>query len=191
MVQSHTFPGILLEFEIFLAFQLFSPANIIHKVFDFAQANISNLVSSIALFFVFATILGFMLDGIHHYIFRKKEDDTNKIYEYINSLERMQIARSLLDDDLWYPYEAFANIWIAMMPGLILLPYWMLSLHFHLAFVISIMAVYVVVFEIMRREAITTLDTYKEVEVDLIKAFKAKAPKADTYKSGKAESEEE
>lgn len=171
MVLSHTFPGILLEMEIFLTFQLFSPANIIHKVSVFAQSNISNLLSSIALFAVFATILGFMLDGIHHFIFRKQEDDTYGIYSYITTLERMQIARGFLDDDLWYPYEAYANIWIAMMPGLILLPYWMFSLDFHLAFITCIMTVYIVVFDIMRREALSTLEMYKNVEVELMKAF--------------------
>ena len=176
MILSHTFPGILLECEILLAFQLFSPSNIINKVSAFAQANVSNIVFFFALFFVLATIFGVILDGIHHLIFRKQENETYGIYKYITSLERMQIVRGLLDDDFWYPYEAYANIWISMTPGLILLPYWMVTLQFHLAFVAGIMAVYVAVFELMRREAISTLKMYKKTEIELIEAFKGTQP---------------
>jgi len=175
-VLSHAFPGILLELQIFLAVGLFSPVDILAKISSFVQANVSNLLSCAILFFVLATILGFILDGIHHYIFRKQEEKVYGIYRYMTSLERLEIVRSLLDDDLWYPYEAYANIWIAMMPGVVLLPYWMLIHNFGLALVVVIMAIYLIVFAIMRHEAVSTLEEYKEVENELIKAFQCSRP---------------
>ena len=86
-ILSHTFPGVLIELEILLAFHLYSPASITEKVSTFAHGNVSNLVSVIAIFFVFATILGFILDGIHHHIFSKHEKTTNVIFRHINSIE--------------------------------------------------------------------------------------------------------
>lgn len=170
-ILSHTFPGILLELEIFLAFHLYSPVNITEKISFFANANVTNLVCFIAIFFVFATILGFIIDGIHHYIFSKYEEETNGIFKYINTIDKMQIVRALLDDDQWYPYEAFANIWIAMIPGILLIPSWMIIRNFHYAFIICFMVIYLTVFIIMRSEALKTLEIYKKVEIELITAF--------------------
>lgn len=170
-ILSHVFPGVLLELQIFLAASLFSPVDITAKATAFVQANLSTLLSFGILFFVVATILGFILDGIHHFIFHKQERTTLDIYKYLTSQERLEIAGSVLDDDLWYPYEAYANIWIALMPGLILLPYWMHAHKFSVIFIVVTMTIYIVVFAIMFCEAIRTLKWYKEVQNELIKAF--------------------
>jgi fumarate reductase subunit D len=172
-VLSHVFPGILLELQIFLAIGLFSPIDFLAKIIGFIQTNISNLISFGLLFFVLATILGFILDGIHHFIFRNRESQLYDIYEYINSGERLEIMKSLLDDDYWYPYEAYANIGIAMLPAMMLLPYWMLIRSFHWAFIVITMTIYLAVCAIMWYEAIQTLEIYKGVERALIKAFKS------------------
>ena len=173
-VLSHVFPGVVLELQILLAFSLFSPIPMLSKLAAFVQANVSSLLSFGILFFVLATILGFVLDGMHHFFLRNLEQDIFGVYKYLNSLERLEIARSELDEDLWYPYEAYANIAIAMIPGLGLLPYWMQIHHFNIVFIVVTMVIYTAVCAIMWHEAIVTLKLYKEVEKEVIKAFQGK-----------------
>jgi len=176
-VLSHVFPGIVLELQMLLALALFSPTPILAKISTFIQTNLSTFLSFGILFLVLATILGFILDGIHHFIFRKREAKIDGIYRYMTSIERLEIARSTLDEDLWYPYEAYANIAIAMLPGIGLLPYWMLLHHFGLVFISVTWVIYNAVCAVMWHEAIATLEQYKDVERELIEAFKCPTPK--------------
>ena len=182
-VLSHVFPGVVLELQILLAFSLFSPIPMLSKIAVFVQANVTSLLSFGILFFVMATILGFILDGMHHFFLRNLEQDIFGVYKYLNSLEKLEIARSELDADLWYPYEAYANIAIAMIPGLGLLPYWMHIHHFHIVFNGVSMAIYTAVCAIMWHEAVATLKSYKEVEKEVIKAFRGNPPDDHTNNS--------
>jgi len=175
-IQSHVFPGIVLELQLLLALVLFSPVPVVAKLSAFMQANVSTFLAFGILFLVFATILGFILDGIHHFVFRKREKKIYGIYKYMTSMERLEIARSTLDEDLWYPYEAYANIAIAMLPGIALVPYWMWLHAFVMGVIGGTWVVYVVVLAIMWHEAIATLEQYKEVEKELLEAFKSPRP---------------
>ncbi len=172
-ILSHVFPGIVMELQILLALALFSPVPVVTKLSAFMQANVSTFVAFGILFLVLATIFGFILDGIHHFVFRKREATVDGIYRYMTSLERLEIAQSTLEEDLWYPYEAYANIAIAMLPGVYLLPYWMWAHAFGPWFIGVTWIVYVVVLAIMWHEALATLEQYKEVEKELVKAFES------------------
>lgn len=170
LLLSHTFPGILLELEILVAFELFTPLNILGRIFNI-ENNITNLISLLIVAFVSATIFGFILDGIHHCLFRKLEGSDCKIYEVITKTEQMQIYKHFVEDDLWYPYEAYANIAIAMSPGILLLPYGLYKLSISTWFNIALCIVYVVVFCIVIYEARSTLKLCGQVEDALYKNF--------------------
>jgi hypothetical protein len=170
LLLSHTFPGILLALEILVAFELFTPLNIFSRIFSI-EANITNLVTILIFAFVSATIFGFILDGIHHFLFRKLEGDDCKIYEVITKMEQMQIYKHFVEYDLWYPYEAYANIGIAMSPGLLLLPYGLYSLSVSTWFIVALSLVYVIIFGIVLYEAYSTLKLCGKVEDALYNNF--------------------
>jgi hypothetical protein len=88
---SHTFPGLFLAFEIILAFSLFSPINIFNIIYSI-DYKIINVIVLLIILYVFSTMFGIILDGVHHFIFRKWEErDINleeqfEIYEYIRTI---------------------------------------------------------------------------------------------------------
>lgn len=119
---SHTFPGLLFLVEIllFLKFTVYS--------------NISTLFLSDKLIvililagYAFSTLLGTMLDAMQHCFFDiidpdiKKEHIKEKYLAIKNGDKDMGVYKHFIEDDLWYPYEAYANISVAMFLGLILL----------------------------------------------------------------------
>lgn len=167
LLLSHTFPGLLFGLEILLAFELFTKLNIVGALLSI-ERSAANLISIFIISFVFSTLLGYILDGIHHYIF---EDIRNipyhsspGFYKACNSVEKMQIYKHFLEDDLWYPYEAYANIGIAMLPGVILLPYWLNQLGVTTWFMVILSLLYIVVLIIMFCEAENTLKCFIDEE---------------------------
>jgi hypothetical protein len=180
LLLSHTFPGLLFGLEILLAFELFTKINIINLLF-LIENNASNLIAIFIAVFVSATLLGFILDGIHHFIFEdvyekivlKKNPYNLKLFQLIKNAEQMHIYKHFLEDDLWYPYEAYANIGIAMLPGLILLPYWLNKLQIATWFNAIVTVFYWSVFIIMIYEAKSTLQLFNEAEEKLIENFES------------------
>jgi len=91
---SHTFPGIFLGFEIMFAFTMFTPINIFNIICSI-DYKIVNIVALIIVIYIISTLLGVILDGIHHFIFAKWESDNKtleesfEIYEYIASMEQL------------------------------------------------------------------------------------------------------
>ena len=117
-----TFPGALLATEILLAFQFFTPIN----VFSQLKVMTTQWTSVSALFvlgFVVSTLCGFVVDGIHHFLprLRRLEDESdNSMYKTISTYQKqLLIYKYLIEFDLRQPAWAYANIGIAMIPGLL------------------------------------------------------------------------
>ena len=179
LLLSHTFPGLLFGLQILLAFALFTKFNVI-TFLSLQETNAINLVSFLTVTFVFSTLLGFIVDGVHHFIFEDFFDKilkrgnsccNMKLFQFIKTTQQAQIYRVFLLDDYWYPYEAYANIGISMMPGLILLPYLLYHLQITTWFNITMTFVYWLTFFIMSYEAIITLQLFREAEDKLIENF--------------------
>jgi hypothetical protein len=179
LLLSHTFPGLLFGLQILLAFALYTKFNVI-TFLSSQENNAINLVSFLTVTFVFSTLLGFIVDGVHHFIFedflniilKRKDSCCNmKLFQFIKTNQQAQIYRVFLLDDYWYPYEAYANIGISMMPGLILLPHWLYHLQITTWFNITITFVYWLICFIMSYEAIITLQVFREAEDKLIENF--------------------
>jgi hypothetical protein len=135
LLLSHTFPGLLVEAEIAVGLHLFAGLclpNILNLVSG--KDNAPLLISALVLLFAFATLLGFVIDGLHHACFediprmagfsgkKRKVHDDEAIYRVMRSQEHLQLY-IYLEDELWYPYEAYANIGIALGFGCLLLLY--------------------------------------------------------------------
>lgn len=177
LLLSHTFPGLLLGSQIILAFALFTKINVIALSFSI-EYKAANLIFIFILVFVSATLLGFILDGIHHFIFEdlyekitKNSVYNLKLFQVIRDMEQMQIYKHFLEDAFWYPYEAYANVGLAMLPGLILLPYWLYKLQIATWFNTILTVIYWFIFLIMLYEAKSTLRLFYEAEKELIENF--------------------
>jgi len=134
LLLSHTFPGLLVEFEIAVGLHFFARPclpNIMNLVSG--KDNVPLLISALVLLFAFATLLGFVIDGLHHACFedipgrissssrkQRKAHDEEAIYRAMRSQEHLQLYIHL-EDELWYPYEAYGNIGIALGLGCLLL----------------------------------------------------------------------
>lgn len=124
---SHTFPGSLVLAEILLCLQWFAQLD----VWEFLKGVWSSSSGGAIVLLIFSyagsTLLGNVLDATHHFILedflRKPEDD--KKFRSISDNLTMNIYKHFLEDDLWYPYEEYANLFFAMIPGWILLGYWL------------------------------------------------------------------
>jgi hypothetical protein len=83
----------------------------------------------------------------------------------------MHIYKHFLEHDFWYPYEAYANIAIAMLPGIVLLPFWLSDLNVSLWAIITLVIVSILVFCAMYYEAKTTHEFFKNAEKKIIQNF--------------------
>jgi hypothetical protein len=136
LLLSHTFPGLLVEAEIAVGLHFFAGPclpNILNLVSG--KDNVPLLILALVLLFAFATLLGFVIDGLHHACFediprriagfyrkKPKVHDDEAMYRVMRSQEHLQLY-IYLEDELWYPYEAYANIGIALGLGCLLLFY--------------------------------------------------------------------
>ncbi len=174
---SHTFPGIFLWFEIILAFSLFTPINIFNMLCS-VDYKIINIIILIIIIYIISTLLGIVLDGIHHYIFAKWESNNKslkeqfEIYEYISSIEQLQICKQTVDKDYWYYYECYANLAIAMIPGILLFPYWFIKLDIVIWFIIIFVVLYLCVIIINIQQALSALKMVQALENALLNNFK-------------------
>ncbi len=133
---SHTFPGLLFLVEILIFLHFTICPNIFSKLMGMVEHGSGILIIG---GYAFSTLLGTMLDGVQHFIFdffvdmegccknynetlKKNEKDANAKYLALNNEDsRIKAYEHFIDDDLWYPYEAYSNIIVAMVFGLILL----------------------------------------------------------------------
>jgi len=123
-------------------------------------------------------MLGIILDGVHHFIFEKWEaknktmQELFEIYEYISSIDQLQIIKQTIDKDYWYYYECYANIAIAMIPGILLFPIWFYRLGISLFFNICFLLVYLFIIGISIQQSLSTLDMVHALEEAFLKNFK-------------------
>ncbi len=175
---SHTFPGLFFGIEIMFIFKWFMNVDLISPIIiEFTKPdNAGIVIAVVVLSYAFSTLLGFVLDGIHHFVYedfmRKfdgyKDDD---IFAAINTIERMQIYQHFVEDDYWYPYEAYANISIAMLPGLFLLTYKLINLGITWWIICLFTIVYILILYIMFYEAKCTYECCCDREEQIIKNF--------------------
>lgn len=177
---SHTFPGLLVLIEILLALQWFAKLDVLtflQKIWSTTQAG--NIIILLILAYAFSTLLGIILDGVHHFfledIWDIKQKEKDEKFKAISDSLRMDVYKHFLDDDLWYYYEAYANISFAMIPGGILFYYWLSSVkHFEgWYFWISIL-LYVFVFAMTFAEAIFTKRRFENDEEQFIDVYSKK-----------------
>ncbi len=185
---SHTFPGMFLGIEILITLQWFADYKMTELLGSILSSSAGNIVIFVVVAYAFSTSLGFIIDAIHHFFYEdlpemigKKEDDDendeiNK-FEAITNVDMMKMYIHFVDDDLFYPYEAWANLSIVMFPGIFLLCYWLLSimkLHIISWGFLLPSIIYIIVFLIVIWEAKHTLDEVDVEEDDFVNALKNK-----------------
>lgn len=185
---SHTFPGMLLGIEVLFVLQWFAGYKITELIDHILSSSAGNVVIFIVVAYAFSTSLGFIIDAIHHFLYEelpdmigKKKDDnendeTNK-FDAITNADIMKMYIHFVDDDLYYPYEAWANLSIVMFPGIFLLCYWLLSIMklnvVSWGFLLPSIT-YIAVFIIVIYEARLTLDESDSEEEAFVEALKNK-----------------
>jgi hypothetical protein len=174
---SHTFPGLLVLIEILLALQWFAKLEVLkflQKIWSTTQTG--NTIILLVLAYAFSTLLGIILDGVHHFfledIWDIRQQEKEEKFNAISDNLKMDVYKHFLDDDLWYYYEAYANISFAMFPGGFLLYYWLsYIMHFGGLYFWIPMLLYVLVFGITLIEAICTKWRYENDEEQFIDAY--------------------
>jgi hypothetical protein len=157
--------------------------------------------------YAFSTILGSVIDGIHHLFYEdkpsithfitltpdsadaasvKENESAKKKFEAISNEHRLNTYLHFLEDDLYYPYEAWANISVAMVPGfflwvaLLLRGYWSLlnvwlwdvNLHSSdLWLLLFLLLLYIFIFLVMVFEAKQTLQQNMDDEEQFTSAL--------------------
>lgn len=185
---SHTFPGMLLGFEILIVLQWFAGYKVTELIDHILSSSAGNILIFVVVAYALSTSMGFIIDAIHHFLYedlpemieKKKavdeKDEANK-FDAITNADIMKMYIHFVDDDLFYPYEAWANLSIVMFPGIFLLCYWLLSIMqlnvVSWGFLLPSIT-YVVVFIIVIYEAKRTLDETDLEEEDFVKALKDK-----------------
>ena len=169
---SHTFPGLFLGLEILLALQWFAHFDVLLLMQTELSKpqNTGSIIAVVIVGYAFSTLLGFVLDGIHHFVYEDflREEKDDNIFYAVNNVEKMQIYQHFVEDDYWYPYEAYANISVAMVPGIFLLPYKLYNLHVDTWFLLTMVISYIFVFYVMTYEAHCTYKRCIEREKQII-----------------------
>lgn len=194
---SHTFPGLLFGVEILLFLYWFTNLPVSDYLIKGWK---SNPVLLTILGYAFSTILGSVIDGIHHLFyedspsfksfiklkpdkddqhFKRETDDAENKFKAVSDEHRLNTYLHFLEDDLYYPYEAWANISVVMVPGfflllglllrgsLSLLKVWSWNINFYLSYVwllVVFLLLYCFIFFTMVFEAKYTLLTNQEHE---------------------------
>ena len=117
---SHTFPGVLVLMEILLYLQWIAKVDVSGFLKQVWSSSAGGVVVLLILGYAFSTLLGNILDGVHHFfiedVLRKKQKEEK--FQAISDNVTMNIYKHFLEDDLWYPYEGYANISFAIISWL-------------------------------------------------------------------------
>lgn len=170
---SHTFPGLLAGLEIILFFKLFTPFDGFKILFEI-DYKATNLIVLLTIMFVLSTLIGLIIDAIHHRLFRKLEGElnTDEIYKHIRNTDQLNIFNKI-DNDYWYYYEAYANILIAIAPGIILVPILLFRLNVYSLLILILITIYACVMWILYDEAkYTLLKVLGDVEEKFVENIK-------------------
>lgn len=183
---SHTFPGLLVGIEVLFCLHWFvEKPDFWNYLSNVWTGKTGNVLTILILAYAISTLLGFIVDGVHHFLFediwklilKKTCDDGSKKFEALSSPDIVQIYQYCLDEDNYYAYESYANISIAMAPGLALLWYWLICrlkvVYLSLGFAIPF-GLYLITLIIMIFEAANTYKLFKEDHKNFIDTFSKK-----------------
>jgi|SRR5208337_1027340 len=177
---SHTFPGLLLTFELQLSLQWFATLDVWQFIHDLWTKSTSNAIIIIVVLYVVSTILGIIVDAIHHFAFEdfmSREETGQKFTAFLDT-HSVDVYKHFLEDGIWYQYEAYANIFVALVPGLFLFYYWLLFiLHVGGWRFALCMVIYGGVLFIMCFEALYTYRQFEKDAKEFIKVFSVKPEK--------------
>jgi hypothetical protein len=182
---SHTFPGFVVLIELLFFIYFFIEPNFLEIT---KHAAVKSPILFIIVVYVVSTLFGFIVDGIRHFSLEDFIGDKYEVHFMPNlELIRKDIKQHALmkhakinneieylkykhfyEDDLWYPYEAYGNIFVSLISGFPIIFYYLFwaSPANRLVSFISL-AVYVVIILIMYYEA---KQTFHECTVE-IEAF--------------------
>jgi hypothetical protein len=178
LILSNIIPGVFLEMEIFLCIELFTPYKLLTGVLNINQNAVSSITVLLGVIFL-GILLGFILDGIHHFLCEdifniinnkatridERNHETREIFQLMENSEQLQIYR-YLDSILYFPYEAYINTFIAMIPGIFLLPCWLNQLKFSWILNIILTLLYIAIAALMYIEAKLTYRQWLDTETD-------------------------
>ena len=174
---SHTFPGLLVLVEILLFYQWYVNPHFGEFVQQNWPTETCTIILLLILAYAFSTLLGVILDCVHHFIledFLRKNTIDNKFTAIKDNLS-MEVYGHFLEDDLWYFYEAYANVGLAMVPGLGLFWHWLSSI-LHLQgwqFWLPLF-LYVAILTMTFAEAIYTHSRFIRDEEEFIRVYSAR-----------------
>ena len=203
---SHTFPGLLLGVELLFLLKWVLHENLLQYFFNFIMKpnNTGNMIAFTIVAYAFSTVLGFILDGIHHFFFEdfketkfyekikcclskktsdkpeeKKDSIVNPdIFKKIAGPDDMLIYQHFIEDDYWYPYEAYSNIFFAMVPGWFILPCWVYEKSKSWLYTILFFILYTVILAIIFYEAFKTYKQFLEMEKGFAKNYSSQQNKS-------------
>ncbi len=171
---AHTVPGAFLAIQLVVMFEWITGAGIFN-LDNFRKIAWPNITMLLILWFVAASLLGNVIDAVHHAFFKSKErqvDDT--VLEYLSNAERLSIYARLVDDDYWYPYEFYANILVSMMPLLGMMLFRLYELwRFPTTLQLIGIFVYLFVMGVLIDQALDSLRLINDVQKRLEKAFRS------------------
>ncbi len=189
-LMSHTFPGALFGIEIIFSLKWFCNCNLFPSIQTIISNNTGGVLIFIILAYAVSTLLGIVVDAIHHFFYedafsellkklfcKGKAEDQTPGYNRFTAIKdnmSMEAYKHFIDEEYYYPYEAYANISVVMFFGIFLFAYWLLtvlryewnSLNFTVPF-----AIYFIILIIMIWEARSTSNEMDEEEEDFVKAF--------------------
>lgn len=191
---SHTFPGFLFLLELLYFIKIIKP-NLWFFFTSLWTGNTGNTIAIVIIFYAISTLLGFIIDVIHHFLYEDIEDledfkdflclrikeskyknEMSKDYfQAISKLDDLEIYQHLVMDDYWYPYEACGNLSIVMVPGFFVVVIWFFKISWFYSLWTGILAVfilllYISIFWIMIFEAKLIFKQFKNGDEKFIEA---------------------
>lgn len=162
----HTFPGLFSAITLFMLIDIWSPFNLT----SFVIKDVNSLVTFIGFVILVGTIMGIMIDGIHHLtqsaIFNNfgKIKDINRFIEYLYSKKEREIKIGIITRHYFFQAigndkaitideylinskqrysEFYANTFIALIPFSLVIPFYLfkvLQIPWHLSIIIALLS---------------------------------------------------
>ena len=176
---SHTFPGLLVTFELLLSLQWFVTPEVYPIIYNLWTAKTSNAIIILIFLYVISKLCGIILDAMHHLFFEdlpglffNEWATLGAKFPAITDSLRVDIYKHFLEDDYWYPYEAYSNISIALVPGIFLFKHWLSSiLHVQGWYLWLWLSIYIIILIFMIAEALFTLHNFVADEKQFIETY--------------------
>lgn len=198
---SQTFPGLLLTLQIILGLQWFAKFDALSLLRNLLSQEGGVIIAVLLITYAVSTLLGTIVDGIHHCLFddiyvkirckykklRNLPNDSHavcdsdkKFYDCFPNNMAYNVYQDRILDDYYYYSEAYANTAIIMVPGTFFLYHWLCNISnmklcsFEAMFPLI---VYISVIIMMAYQAITTHAEYEKEENAFIASFSDRTQK--------------